>query len=135
MAMRNDNEKIWLITNYTGLVQENSDVRDKSGGTMEIKSLDIVKQYSGAKRKLIIAVKVTDKKWNPIPLAEVGLFVAQPKSNSVNLYRYTDSEGIAFFEIDNPNSGMLNAGVTSVKHPCYISDTTKLQDKWRKIRL
>jgi hypothetical protein len=135
MAIKNNNERIWLISDYSSVVQEQDDTGIKPEGTMEIKTLDVLKQYVGKKRKLIIAVKVTDKKWNPVALAEVGLFVAQPDSNSISLYRYTNSEGVVLFEIDDPNSGVVNAGVTSIRHPCYKSDKPKLQDKWITIHV
>jgi hypothetical protein len=135
MVMQNNDDRIWLVTSYSGLIQEEDDTGVRSEGTIEIKSLDIMKQYLGKNRKLIIAVKITDKKWNPIALAEVGLFIAQEQDNSISLYKYTDSDGVALFELHVPKSGILNAGVTSIRHPCYTSDNTKLQDKWRTIRV
>ena len=135
MALQNNDDRIWLVTSYSGLVQEEDETGVKSEGTMDVKSFDIMKQYLGTNRKLVIAVKVADKKRNPIALAEVGLFIAQEHDNSISFYRYTGSDGIALFEIQVPKSGILNAGITSIRHPCYTSDNTKLQDKWRTIRV
>ena len=135
MVLQNNDQKIWLITDFSGLVEEKDSTGVKSEGIMEIQSLDVLKQYIGEHRKLTIAVKVTDKKSHPIALAEVGLFIAQTNDNSISLYRYTDSEGVALFEVTDPSSGVLNAGVTSIRHPSHNSDKTKLHDKWLTIRV
>jgi hypothetical protein len=135
MGQRNGEQKIWLITDFSGLVHEDKDTRIKTEGTMEIQSLDVIKQYIGVNRKLMIAVKVTNKKSKPIALAEVGLFIVPPNDNSLSLYRYTDSEGVAVFEISDPNSGKLYAGVTSIRHPFHVSDKDKLHDKWLTVRV
>lgn len=135
MGMQNNDQKIWVITDFSLLVHEEDDTGVKTEGMMEIQSLDVLKQYHGANRKLMIAVKVTDKKTKPIALAEVGLFIAQSKADSISMFRYTDSEGVAFFEITNPHSGKLFAGVTSIRHPSYANDKAKLREKWITIRL
>jgi hypothetical protein len=135
MGMQNNDQKIWLITDFSGLVQEEVGAKIRSEGTMEIQSLDVVKQYMGETRKFTVAVKVTNKKSKPIALAQVGLFVAHSNDNSMSLYRYTDSDGVAFFEITDPKSGKLYAGVTSIKHPCYTSAKAKPHEKWIKIRV
>ena len=135
MGLRNNDQKIWLITDFSGLVQEDDGVKIKSEGIMEIQSLDVVKQYIGETRKFIVAVKVTNKKSKPIALAQVGLFVAHSNDNSISLYRYTDSDGVALFELTDPKSGKLYAGVTSIKHPCYTSTKAKPREKWIKIRV
>lgn len=135
MGLRNHDQKIWLITDYSGLVQEEESIGGNSEGMMEIQSFDVLKQYLGTNRKLVVAVKVTGKKSKPIALAEVGLFVAPSNDNSISMYRYTDSDGVALFEINNPNTGKLYAGVISIKHPCYTSDKEKLHSKWLSIRM
>jgi hypothetical protein len=135
MVMQNKDQKIWLITDFSGLVEEENDTGVKSEGTMEVKSLDILKQYVGATRKITIAVKITDKKSKPIALAEVGLFIAQTNDNSISQYKYTDSEGIVLFEVTDSNPGVLNAGITGIRHPSHKIDKTKLHDKWLTIRV
>jgi hypothetical protein len=120
----------WFSRVYEESYLKNDCFHERYRTEMYIESIDAVTSYFHDQQSLKFAVMVLNLCGEPIDKSEVELVISAPDGSKRTLSQFTDSEGVALFELLEIDRGRWEAVVFRIEHPDFSESQSNHNQRW-----
>lgn len=107
---------------HKGLYLTNDCIPKGRAKEMCVEALDVATSYLGGQQSLKLAVLIENAIGEPVQKSTVDLVIGSPDGSKFSLSGKTDSHGVAFFNLENVESGRWEVVVFRATHPEYVGE-------------
>ena len=115
---------------HKGLYLTNDCIPKGRAKEMCVEALDVATSYLGGQQSLKLAVLIQNASGEPVHKSTVDIVLGSPNGSKFSLSGKTDSQGVAFFNMENVESGRWEVIIFQATHPEYDIDLSSCKKRW-----